>query len=356
MHCPDQEVPHIKDARRRELLRIMGLASLSLMLPLPLNVWARSKPVPTISTKALVHQLARQTGISPAEIQSVLAGAQFIPSVIERMTTPYESRPYAEYRPLFVTDSMDRMGREYLHDQQHVFTAVENKYHVEAEIVAAILGLETRFGRHKGKDRILDSLYTLAAGYPRRSAFFSKELGELLLLAREERLKPDEVMGSYAGAFGATQFIPSSFRAYAVDADGDGRRDVWHSVQDIIASVANYFHQHGWRSERPVAYWLPGVKNDYPAALIERARTGFKDWSRLAELRRQLNGQLPEIPGLWHDQDKVSLVEMLTADGPRLAMVHYNFYVITRWNRSYNYAMATTEVAAMLGCQTCKVS
>ncbi|MDX8407169.1 MAG: lytic murein transglycosylase B [Mariprofundaceae bacterium] len=346
--------PPFSHAGRRSLLRIMGLGPILLMLSLPLCAWAESGPTPAIDKGTLIDLLTRQTGFPRAKVQATLADAQFIPSVIERITTPYESRPYAEYRPLFVTSSMNKMGRAYLHEQQQVFNAVEKKYQVEAEVIAAILGLETRFGRHKGKDRILDSLYTLAAGFPRRSAFFTRELGELLLLSEEEKLKPNAVMGSYAGAFGATQFIPSSFRAYAVDEDGDGRRDVWGSVRDIIASVANYFHQHGWQHGRQVAFWLPGVKGDYPAAIQERSGKGFKSWSTLAELRQQMQGGLPKIPVDWRDDDKVTLIDMQTETGPRIALIHYNFYVITRWNRSYNYAMATTEVAAMLGCQTCK--
>jgi len=343
------------DTPRRKLLRIMGLGSLSLMLLLSLNVWAGSNPAPSLDKGTMIDLLTKQTGISRAKVQAILADAQFIPSVIERITTPYESRPYAEYRPLFVTGNMDKMGREYLHDQQQVFGEVEIKYQVEAEVIAAILGLETRFGRHKGKDRILDSLYTLASGYPRRSVFFTRELGQLLLLSEEEKLRPNEVMGSYAGAFGTTQFIPSSFRAYAVDEDNDGRRDVWNSVHDIIASVANYFHQHGWQHGSQVAFWLPGVQGDYPAVMRERAGKGFKTWSTLAELRDQMQGKLPKIPAAWRENDKVTLIDMQTDTGPRIALIHYNFYVISRWNRSYNYAMATTEVAAMLGCRTCKV-
>jgi len=215
---------------RSRLLHIMELGLLTLMLSLPLNAWANSSPKPSIDKGTLIDLLTKQTGFSRGKVQSILADAQFIPSVIERITTPYESRPYAEYRPLFVTGSMDKMGHAYLHEQRQVFNEVEKKYQVEAEVIAAILGLETRFGRHKGKDRILDSLYTLAAGYPRRSAFFTRELGELLLLSEEEKLKPNKVMGSYAGAFGATQFIPSSFRAYAVDEDGNDHRDVWNSA------------------------------------------------------------------------------------------------------------------------------
>lgn len=349
---PDLDEPDLNNTERRKLLQWMGIVSLTLLLPTPIAALARNTETPFIDKASLVRKLAGQTGLKASAIQSVLANAQFIPSIIERMNTPYESKPYAQYRPLFVTSEMEEMGRKYLQEQQSVFSHTEGKYRVEGEVVAAILGLETRFGRHHGDDRILDSLYTLASGYPRRADFFRRELGEFLLLSREEGLTPAAVLGSYAGAFGATQFIPSSFRAYAVDEDGDGKRDVWHSVSDIIASVANYFHRHGWKHHRPVAFWLPGLKKSYSKALQERASRGFNQWSPLHDLRLQL----PELPDVWNNKDKVTLIEMQTADGDRLALVHYNFYVITRWNRSYNYAMATTEVAAMLGCDTCRVA
>jgi len=344
-------IHHIDNTRRRELLRGIGFASLALMLPMPLTAWAMTEQMPLTDKKELIAKLAAQTGFPTSEIASILADAQFIPSIIERITTPYESRPYAAYRPLFVTPGMDKMGREYLNQKKDVFSAIESKYQVEAELIAAILGLETHFGRNKGNDRILDSLYTLAAGYPRRSDFFLRELGEFLLLSREEKLDAEKVLGSYAGAFGATQFIPSSFRAYAVDEDGDGKRDVWNSVPDIIGSVANYFHEHGWSHGRPVAFWLHGQKKAYSGKIRARAEAGFKTWSPLAELRHKL----PKLPAIWQDDDKVALIEMQTEHGQRIALIHYNFYVITRWNRSYNYAMATTEVASMFGCETCNV-
>lgn len=306
---------------------------------------------PGTDRQALIATLVQQTRLPEEFVAKSIQQAQFIPSVIERITRPYESRPYAEYRPLFVTPKMQAMGREYLKQNRVLFAKARETYHVEPEIIAAILGLETRFGRHKGKDRIIDSLFTLATGYPRRAEFFTRELGELLLLSYEEKLAPEGIMGSYAGAFGTTQFIPSSYRAYAVDADQDGRRDVWHSTADIIASVANYFERHGWQQGRPVAHWLPGTERDYPDALRLRASEGFGQWSALAEIKKHL----PRLPDSWHDDDQVALIRMQTAQGKRLALVHRNFYVITRWNRSYNYAMAVTEVAAMLGCSRCKV-
>ncbi|MDT8377147.1 MAG: lytic murein transglycosylase, partial [Mariprofundaceae bacterium] len=224
------------------------------------------------------------------------------------------------------------------------------QYGVQPEIIAAILGMETRYGHYKGKDRVLDALYTLASGYPRRADFFRRELGEFLLLCHEENIDPVSVQGSYAGAFGTTQFIPSSYRGYAVDADGDGQRDVWGSPEDIINSVANYFNRHGWQADRPVARWLDHLPMKVFFAKMLHDET--KKWQRLGDVRKHAALKLPET---WQDDDKVALVQRKTSQGKRTALVHYNFYVITRWNRSYNYAMAITELAYMLGCPQCGV-
>ena len=320
------------------------LITTALLLPAKTDAAeTKSEPAPLVSKKEIVRLLAEETRLPAEEVAATLAGAKFLPDVIAKITRPWEAQPYYKYRTLFVTDKMKEMGEEYLKKNAAVLAATSQKYQVEAELIAAILGMETRFGRITGSDRMLDSLYTLASGYPRRADFFRGQLGALLLLSREEGLDAGSMKGSYAGAFGATQFIPTSYRDFAVDADGDGKRDVFHSPADIAASVANYFQRHGWQTGRPVAYWLPmDVKLD--KAWRERAAESLKHWVTLAELKPML----PHIPAPWRDDDKVSIVEMQSKQGRQLALVHYNFYVITRWNRSYNYAMAITEVAAIL--------
>ena len=327
---------------------MIGLGCLPVLTALPSALYASPVSQPDIDLAAMAGQLAEQTGLQADTIEKILAEAQFRQDVIDRILTPYESKPYAQYRPLFVTEKMHEMGDAYMNEHRALLDTTSKKYGIEPEIITAILGMETRFGRNKGKDRVLDSLFTLASGYPKRAGFFRKELGEFLLMCREEKLDPTAVTGSYAGAFGATQFIPSSFRGYAVDANGDGRRDVWNTPADIVGSIANYFDRHGWQQGRPVAHWLPTRKSIFE----RRARSNFREWTPLAELRRYIH-QLPEM---WHDNDKVAIIEMQTKKGRQYALVHYNFYVITRWNRSYNYAMAITEIAAMLGCRTCAVS
>jgi len=297
-------------------------------------------------TAAWMRQLAEESGLALARVKTLLAQARFVPEVIERMQAPYEARPYAEYRPLFVNDRLIREGKRYLVQHAAEMQAMQARFAVEPEIVAAILGMETHYGERQGKFRVLDALYTLALADERRSAFFRRELAALLRLAVHEGLDLSQLYGSYAGAFGITQFIPSSYLAYAVDGDGDGRRDVWHSHADAIASVGNYFRRHGWQPGRPIAHWLP---LQVPAAIAARADEGMKHFSPLASLRRVL----PPLPKGWRDEDEVAVIWLEPTEGRRAVLVHRNFYVITRWNRSANYAMAVAELAGSLGCAHC---
>jgi len=328
---------------RRAALKV-SLAGIAALAISPTLLWAQQSDA---TRQILIDQLVKETGLSRASIAEAIHHAVFDESIITRMKTPYESRSYAEYRPLFVNPKLAAKGRDYLEKNAAVFQASEKTYGVQKEIIAAILGMETRYGKHRGKDPVVSSLYTLATGYPRRAKFFRRELGELLLLCKEEGLNPNEFKGSYAGAFGTTQFIPSSYRAYAVDADGDGKRDVWHSPTDIINSVANYFKKHGWDGSRPVAHWIGKESNHQ--SLVAHAKKGFKGWVKLSEIRHQL----PKLDNHWQDDDKVTLIEITTKKGKEIALVHYNFYVITRWNRSYNYAMAITELAELMNCKAC---
>ncbi len=345
--CPDDEC----NAPRRRLLQ--GISAWLALFSMPGLVSAMGGPAandikdiaPFTSTDELAAKLVAEFNLSPASVKAALSKAEFVPSIIRRMQTPYEARPYAEYRPLFVNDRLAGLGKNYLLKHRSLFRETEKKYGVERQIIAAILGMETHYGRSRGKDSVLNALYTLAVGYPRRADFFRSELGHFLLLCKEEKLSPEKPVGSYAGAFGTTQFIPSSYRHFAVDADGDGRRDVWDSPADIIASVGNYFHKHKWQAGKPLALWLEPT-----IALEAQARKGFKDWKTVADL----SARLPGLPPAWSKDDKVTIIEMQTSRGRQLALVHYNFYVITRWNRSYNYAMAITELAELLGCKLCR--
>jgi len=332
-------------SERRAALRA-GCCALSALILAPAAAWAAADDGRTALTDALVQQ----TGLPRQQVAAAIAKARFHDSIIKRITTPYESRPYSKYRPLFVHRKLAEKGEVYLAQHRAIFEEARQQYHVQPEMIAAILGMETHYGRHRGNDRVLDALFTLATGFPRRAAFFRRELGEFLLMCQEEHRRVDAVLGSYAGAFGTTQFIPSSYRAYAVDGDGDGRRDVWDSPKDIIFSVANYFSRYHWDDSRPVAHWLPQtVAPHKPIRLLLHAKK--LQWQPLVSLR----GAVGALPSMWRDDDQVSVIPLQGSGGKVPLLIHHNFYVITRWNRSHNYAMAATELAAMLGSKLCAV-
>ncbi|MDQ6998244.1 MAG: lytic murein transglycosylase [Mariprofundus sp.] len=300
-----------------------------------------------VSREALSTLLASEINVPVTEISTILKQATFQPKIVQRMNGQWEAQPYAKYRPLFIKQSMQDKGLAYLHKHQHIFNQIEEKYQVDSVIIAAILGIETRFGVAHGTRPVLDSLYTLSTGFPRRADFFRKQLGAIIEISRQDKFELSTLKGSYAGAFGSIQFIPTSFRAYAVDEDGDGIRDVFHSKPDIIASVANYFKRHHWQHNRPSAFWLP-METKLTPEWQQIAKGKLKHWVTLADLRQSMPEIFNAIPQPWRDSDKVSIIEMETKQGMRFALVHYNFKVIMRYNPSFNYAMAVTEIAAML--------
>jgi len=339
---------HLKRFNSQKTLQRLFFITLFLTMPTQAPA-ANNKPDGTqyVSREELSIQLAAETPYTAHEILTVLEQATFQPSIVKRMNGQWEAQPYVKYRPLFVIPSMQKRGRDYLHKHRDLFAMIEAKYQVDSAIIAAILGIETRFGQLPGTRPILDSLYTLSTGFPRRADFFRKQLGAIIAISRQDKIKLASLKGSYAGAFGAIQFIPTSFRDFAIDEDGDGIRDVFNSKPDIIASVANYFKKHRWQHSRPSAYWLP-VDSKLTPEWTKRAKGKLKHWVTLADLRQSMPELFNEIPLPWMDSDKVSIIEMETSKGMQLALVHYNFQVIMRYNPSYNYAMAVTEVAAML--------
>jgi len=298
----------------------------------------------------LIAYMVNETNLTEAYVAKHIKSAVFDADLIVKMNTPYESRPYADYRPLFVNERLKKRSLAYIEKHQGIFDAAHEKYGVAPEIIASILGIETRFGQNWGRDKVLDALFTLSTGYERRAKFFRNELKEFLLLCEEEGLNPQDVDGSYAGAFGVTQFIPSSFRAYAVDANADGKRDVWHTPQDIIFSVANYFKRHKWTDDKRVANWV----NDLPDnAFIKQA---LKDETRKYRKMSEFEQAGIKKPKGWSSDEKVALIERKTKDGVRQLLVNRNFHAITRWNRSWNYALAVTELAYSLGNKKCDVA
>jgi len=282
------------------------------------------------------RDVAAETGLDEAWILEVLAGAEYKQTIIDAITRPAESKPWHEYRRIFLDQARIESGVEFWRANRGLIEQVSEHYGVAAPFVLAITGVETRYGMVTGGYRVLDALVTLGFYYPRRAEFFAGELAEFFRLAREEELPLDQVKGSYAGAMGLGQFIPSSYRAYAVDFDESGSRDLWRSLPDALGSVANYLNVHGWISGQPTVLPVTDMANapDRDFAL--------KPTHTLAEL---------EAMGIGFDRGALApdtpatLIELEGENGPEYWVGLNNFYVITRYNRSPLYAMAVTQLA-----------
>lgn len=264
---------------------------------------------------------------------------EFQEDVLERISRPYEGKPWYEYWPLFVTDQRAKEGAVFWNQNATVLDRAEASYGISPEILIAILGVETRYGKQTGNYRVLDALATLAFGYPKRASFFRKELENFLLLLQEEKWNPLLVNGSYAGAVGQPQFMPSSYRKFAVDFDGDGKRDLLNNPADVIGSVASYFKAHGWKSGEPIA--TPAhLKTKEANAFVQKDLLAPK--YTLTELIQK--GVQPNAFGIPESQ-KVALLELEETNAKDHWLGFHNFYVITRYNHSVHYAMAVYQLS-----------
>ena len=286
--------------------------------------------------RAFVDAMAHRHGFDRASLLATFAQVQLRQKIIDAITRPAEAKPWYQYRPIFVTPTRIQEGVAFWKDNRALLERAEAEYGVPPEIIVAILGVETRYGRHKGGYRVMDSLATLAFNYPPRGDFFRGELEQYLLLAREEGLDPLTISGSYAGAMGQAQFIASSYRRYAVDFDKDGKRDLWNNTADAIGSVANYFHLHRWQPGAMVTT-PAAVKGDQIQHLVVM---GIKPHTPMAQLRIQ--GVMPEDNV--NPDELASLIELETRNGREYWLGLNNFYVITRYNHSPLYAMAVYQL------------
>ena len=291
--------------------------------------------------KAFIEEVSARDHLKKAWVTKLLKAAEVRPPVIEAMTRPAERvRAWFEYRAIFITDRRIRDGREFVAAHRAQLEAATRDTGVPGEIIAAIVGVETSFGRIMGNYRVIDALATLGFEYPARGAFFRGELEQFLLLAREAKFDPLAVTGSYGGAMGAPQFIPSSYRAFAVDGDGDGRVDLWRSWPDIIASVAHYFSAHGWQPGEPVVatatLWDPDIEG-LPAGHLDLNDRIDSLKARGVLFETRLGGDSPAV-----------FLALRDAEAPTYRVGFHNFYVITRYNHSSLYALAVAELAEAL--------
>jgi membrane-bound lytic murein transglycosylase B len=304
--------------------------------------WAHASYAARAEVEAFVDDLAQRHGFVKAELKRVFAKAQRVDPVLEAIAKPAERvRSWDDYRALLITERRITEGVEFWRKNRRTLERAEKKYGVAPEYVVAIIGVETFYGRNTGNWRVVDALTTLAFDYPPRAGFFKSELENYLLMVREAGWDVFSVRGSYAGAIGIPQFMPSSARRYAVDFDRNGHIDLQKSRPDAIGSVANFLKQHGWQRDADVAV---------------QARVGGEAWREFVSGRFEPKHSLTELRGAGVEFDSpqpagahAALVELSNLERPSEFRVGLrNFYVITRYNRSALYAAAVTDLAKEL--------
>ena len=292
---------------------------------------------PVAEIEPFVMRMAEDHGVPPNETRALLMDAKVLDPVLEAMRRPAERKPWHEYRKIFVTGKRIERGVEFWREHAASLARAGERFGVPPEIVVAIIGVESFYGVHRGRIRVLDALATLGFRYPRRSAFFLSELEAFVLLSNEERIDARRIKGSYAGAMGIAQFISSSYRHYAIDFDGDGSRDLMHSPEDAIGSIANYLSMHGWRAGAEIA--VPAeVEGDAFGALVEQ---GIKPHASLASIRAKGVGFTTEAG----EEEQGALLRFETKNGHEYWVGLANFHVITRYNHSSLYALAVLQLA-----------
>jgi len=286
--------------------------------------------------EAFVDEMVDKHGMARAQLRALMQQARLQRDILRAMSTQTTARPWHQYRPLYVNSQRVAGGAKFWALHEQVLARAEREFGVPAEIIVATIGVETVYGTFTGTHRVLDALTTLAFDFPRRADFFRGELEQFLLLARDRVLDPLSIKGSYAGAMGIPQFMPSSYQRYAIDFDGDGRKSLWDSVADSIGSVANYYRTFGWQEGRPIAVGAK-VEGDGYAALAERGIEAVIDAATLTQ-----SGVTPlhEI-----GEDRVAMLVLEGDAGSEYWLGLNNFYVITRYNRSVNYAMSVFQLA-----------
>lgn len=301
-------------------------------------VWAGAKEPSErdLALAGFIDEMVARHGFTRDELDEAFGSARSLPQILELMNRAADPKPWEDYRSLFITSEKIAGGERFWRENTDALQLAHQRYGVPEEIVTAVIGIETHYGRNRGRFKVLEALATLAFEYPRRASEFRLELEHFLLLSREESLSLGDPLGSYAGAMGIAQFMPGSYRRYAIDFDGDGRRDLFENTRDAIGSIANYLTAHGWQRNAPVAA---------PADVSESGAEAFRSGTlstryRLSEL---------ESFGVTTTtvQPRAASAIPLTLKnrkGSEYWLGFDNFYVITRYNQSVYYAMAVHQL------------
>jgi membrane-bound lytic murein transglycosylase B len=312
-------------------LNLLSLTPLLLsVVALPALAFDTKRP----EVRSFIETMTREHGFDKAKLEALLKSAETKQPILDAISRPAERVvPWHEYRDRFLTEKRINQGADFWLAHGEKLKQIADPQ--LADVVVGILGVETSFGRITGRYKVLDALVTLGFDYPPRGEFFLGELREFLLLSREEKVDPATVLGSYAGAMGAAQFISSSYRKWAVDGDGDGHRDLWNSWDDVIGSIANYLLQNGWINGQPVA--VNATLKDPDLSRFDAKLALNETVQSLREKGVKFETDLPpNAPAM--------LVVGQGKDGPLYRVGFNNFYAITRYNRSPMYAMAVHDL------------
>jgi membrane-bound lytic murein transglycosylase B len=307
------------------------------------NTSAWPRPVPgslagRADVQGFIEEMVVKHGFSQSELYAVFGRARAQPDIVALISRPAEGKPWYAYRKIFLTEARIGGGVKFWNANRAALARAEQVYGVPAQIIVAIIGVETSYGGNTGQYRVLEALATLAFDYPKRADFFRKELEHYLVLTREEGIDPLSLKGSYAGAMGLAQFMPSSYRSYAVDFDADRHRNLWTNPHDAIGSVANYLSKHRWRREELIAIPARVSGSRYPALVNSKLEVPSRS---VGELRRQGIEPIAAVS----DNLAALLLEYEAANGPEYWLGFDNFYVITRYNHSQLYAMAVYQLS-----------
>jgi membrane-bound lytic murein transglycosylase B len=316
-----------------------ALMSLALLLSLPAASWANY--LDHEQAKPFTDRMVSEHGFERSRVEALLAQAERKQSILDAIARPAErTLEWKDYRRIFIQESRIEQGVEFWREHRDTLERAHKEYGVPPQIIVAIIGVETRYGRHKGNYRVLDALATLGFDYPPRSKFFGKQLEEYLLMTREQSLDPLDLKGSYAGAMGFGQFIPSSYRSFAVDFDGDGVADIVNNPVDAIGSVANYFARHHWRQGDAVVL-AADVAKQHDAEVFE---AGLKPKWSVAQLAEKGVRSYARLDG----DAMASAIRFIGDEGEEHWLGLHNFYVITRYNHSSMYAMAVYQLSQLV--------
>jgi membrane-bound lytic murein transglycosylase B len=319
-------------------VRLFSISASLIVLCSSLNVSATNYSQHP-KTETFIKEMVQEHQYDEAILREVLAQAERKESILEAIARPAErTKEWHQYRGIFLTKSRIKKGKAFLIEHKDTFDAVEAKYGIPRELIASVIGVETYYGGNMGRYRVIDALATLGFDYPKRSLFY-RELKNYFLMVRDNDLDPLALKGSYAGAMGYGQFIPSSYISYAVDYDGDGKKELWSNIDDAIASIAYYFKRYGWQKGEPVASLV--TLSD--SAADKLANDGLSLKGKISEWKTKgVN-----VPKDVSDRD-AALYRYEQKDKTEYWLGYKNFYVITRYNRSRLYVRAIHELSQAL--------